>query len=159
GEPWSGHSEGVGLKRRALLRLQAAVPGLSMIARGWELRCIGCASVLGSEPISFKCPRCENLLELVKVDTAPSRSELFGSSARSIWAYRKALPFAEDVQPVSLEEGRTPLVRALRIGKGEGMERLYIKNEGQNPTGSFKDRGMTVAVTRAIEKGAQLLVC
>jgi threonine synthase len=135
---------------------------LSAIAREWQLRCIGCGSVLETEPRSFRCPRCGNLLELRKVRGVPSlRSELFDSSTsiRSLWTYRRALPFDESVTPVSLEEGRTPLVRSVRIGEEDGIEDLYIKNEGQNPTGSFKDRGMTVAVTRALQTGAKMLVC
>ncbi|MCL4355286.1 MAG: threonine synthase [Thaumarchaeota archaeon] len=69
------------------------------------------------------------------------------------------MPFARDVKPISLQEGGTPLVPSSGIGKGLGLQELYIKNEGQNPTGSFKDRGMTVAVTKASQRGARTLVC
>jgi len=72
--------------------------------------------------------------------------------------YRDRLPLAPDAPPVSLGEGSTPLVRALRLGDRLGCE-LWLKWEGANPTGSFKDRGMTVAVSKALEEGAQAVVC
>ena len=60
---------------------------------------------------------------------------------------------------VSLGEGDTPLIRARRLGAAVGLDRLYLKFEGTNPTGSFKDRGMVVAVNRALAGGARLVVC
>jgi threonine synthase len=72
--------------------------------------------------------------------------------------YRDRLPLAPDAPPVSLGEGSTPLVRALRLGDRLGCE-VWLKWEGANPTGSFKDRGMTVAVSKALEEGAQAVVC
>jgi len=60
---------------------------------------------------------------------------------------------------VSLGEGGTPLVRTKRLASSVGLDKLYAKNDGQNPTGSFKDRGMSVAVTRARTLGAKALIC
>jgi threonine synthase len=89
-----------------------------------------------------------------------SKEGLYGDASRpGIWRYRQAFPFPADVNAIGLSEGRTPLVRVSRIGASLGLDHLYVKNEGQNPTGSFKDRGMTVAVTRAIGTGARILVC
>ncbi len=65
----------------------------------------------------------------------------------------------DDVDPVTLGEGGTPLIKSVQIGPAHGLRNLYFKNEGQNPTGSFKDRGMTVAVTRARGSRAKVLVC
>ena len=77
-----------------------------------------------------------------------------------IWRYRKALPLEASVKAVSLSEGHTPLVLVSRIGAKVGLKNLHVKNEGQNPSGSFKDRGMTVAVTRAVHGGSKdLLIC
>ncbi len=76
-----------------------------------------------------------------------------------VWRYAEGLPFRREVRPVSLQEGGTPLVVSSHLRKELGMHELYIKNEGQNPTGSFKDRGMTVAVTRATQRGARTLIC
>ena len=108
---------------------------------------------------SYECARCSNLLELVKEEPV-SKEELYGGSGQvGIWRFRKALPLPREVKAVSLSEGGTPLVPVSRVGAKFGLDGLYVKNEGQNPTGSFKDRGMTVAVTRAVQGGAKLLVC
>ena len=108
---------------------------------------------------SYVCSKCSNLLELVK-DSPVSRTGLYGESAQpGIWSYRKALPIEPDVRAVSLSEGHTPLVLVSRIGAKFGLKGLHVKNEGQNPSGSFKDRGMTVAVTRAVQGGSKLLIC
>ncbi len=74
--------------------------------------------------------------------------------------YRDRLPLAADVRAVSLSEGRTPLIRLSNIPREAGFTgELYVKFEGLNPTGSFKDRGMTVAVTQALHQGAKAIIC
>ena len=72
--------------------------------------------------------------------------------------YRDRLPFAPDDPVVSLNEGSTPLVPAPRLSERTGTE-VWLKLEGANPTGSFKDRGMTCAVSAAVREGAQAVVC
>jgi threonine synthase len=72
--------------------------------------------------------------------------------------YRDLLPVSEGTPVVSLGEGSTPLLHAPRISRRLGVE-LYLKWEGANPTGSFKDRGMTVATSRAAEAGARSVIC
>jgi threonine synthase len=74
--------------------------------------------------------------------------------------YRKFLPVSERTPVVTLEEGNTPLIRASRLAKkiAPGID-LYLKFEGANPTGSFKDRGMTMAMSKAVEKGARAVIC
>jgi threonine synthase len=72
--------------------------------------------------------------------------------------YRDRLPFADDDPVVTLQEGSTPLVRAPRISEEAGAE-VWLKLEGANPTGSFKDRGMTCAVSDAVRSGAQAVIC
>src|SRR5260370_3643750 len=76
------------------------------------------------------------------------------SRPRTLWRYREVLP---DGEPVTLGEGLTALVRASRLGTSMGLKHLYVKDEGLNPTGSFKARGMTAAVTRAKQLGAKTL--
>ncbi|MEZ0241716.1 MAG: threonine synthase [Chloroflexota bacterium] len=73
--------------------------------------------------------------------------------------YRRFLPVTEATPALTLGEGATPLVRAERLGRAIGVPNLYLKVEGQNPTGSFKDRGMVVAVAKAVESGARAIVC
>jgi threonine synthase len=73
--------------------------------------------------------------------------------------YREFLPVTDDTPAVSLGEGFTPLVPLHRIGVRLGLANLHAKVEGQNPTGSFKDRGMVVAVAKAVEGGARSIIC
>lgn len=74
--------------------------------------------------------------------------------------YRKFLPVSERTPVVTLGEGHTPLIRAARLAKkiAPGID-LYLKFEGANPTGSFKDRGMTMAISKAVESGARAVIC
>lgn len=72
----------------------------------------------------------------------------------TLWRYREVLPVRDPGRCVSLGEGFTPLVESPRLARGMGVGRLWIKDEGQNPTGSFKDRGLCMAVSRAWELGA-----
>jgi threonine synthase len=74
--------------------------------------------------------------------------------------YRDRLPVHDDTRVISLGEGNTPLIRLNNIPRETGREvDIYVKYEGLNPTGSFKDRGMTMAVTRAVEEGSRAVIC
>ncbi|MGQ0621994.1 MAG: threonine synthase [Panacagrimonas sp.] len=74
--------------------------------------------------------------------------------------YRHRLPLAREARAISLGEGRTPLIKLENLPNKLGFENeLYVKFEGLNPTGSFKDRGMTVAVTQAVHEGARAIIC
>jgi len=78
---------------------------------------------------------------------------------RLVERYREFLPITDATPIISLGEGFTPLVRIDRIGSRIGVPNLYVKYEGMNPTGSFKDRGMVMAVSKAIEAGAKAVIC
>jgi threonine synthase len=82
-----------------------------------------------------------------------------GLRPRLMDRYARFLPITEATPALGLGEGATPLIRAQRLGDAIGAPNLYLKVEGQNPTGSFKDRGMVVAVAKAIEGGAKAIVC
>jgi threonine synthase len=73
--------------------------------------------------------------------------------------YREHLPVGPATPEIDLLEGSTPLVPSRNIGKALGLKNLYFKYEGLNPTGSFKDRGMVVAVAKALEAGSRVLMC
>jgi threonine synthase len=75
-----------------------------------------------------------------------------------IEAYRSRLPVSESTPVVTLQEGATPLVPAPELSRRTGCE-VWLKVEGANPTGSFKDRGMTMAITKAVEEGSQAVIC
>ena len=125
---------------------------------GWELGCIGCGSLVESELPESRCGKCGDLLE-VKMTREIDGRAIFDGQGPGIWRFVEALPFPARVEPVSLGEGGTPLVRLARTGARVGLDRVYAKNDGQNPTGSFKDRGMSAAVTRAKTLGAKALIC
>ena len=82
-----------------------------------------------------------------------------GPRPRLLQRYRAFLPVTDETPPVSLGEGFTPLVHARTLGRAIGCPELYLKVEGMNPTGSFKDRGMVLAVAKALESRATGLVC
>ncbi|MGH7868521.1 MAG: threonine synthase, partial [Candidatus Dormibacteraceae bacterium] len=90
-----------------------------------------------------------------KEGSAPHPSPRPGVIAR----YRERLPITSQTPEISLGEGSTPLIRSRNLASELGLRHLYFKYEGLNPTGSFKDRGMAVAVAKAVEEGARVLLC
>jgi threonine synthase len=78
---------------------------------------------------------------------------------RLVDRYRRFLPVTDATPALTLGEGFTPLIRAPRLGERVGVPNLHLKLEGLNPTGSFKDRGMVVAVSKALEDGASAIIC
>jgi threonine synthase len=94
--------------------------------------------------------------DLAKV-RAEVQPEVLASRAPSLWRYRELLPLPSDEEPVTLGEGMTPLLPCPRLGAALGLSRLWIKDESQLPTGSFKSRGMTLAVSMARHFGLKRL--
>jgi len=119
------------------------------------------------------CPRCDNrfplskLLNLcacgspllVRYDLKTASALVTKSSLQgrvpTLWRYRELLPLQDDANLISLGEGFTPLIEAKTLAFELGLEQLWIKDEAQNPTGSFKDRGLSLAVSRAKELGVK----
>jgi threonine synthase len=126
----------------------------------FHLRCIACGEVYDRREVIYQCPRCSGLLEVVfdLSEISVTKAEI-ESRAFNLWRYRELMPVEDYTRVVSLNEGGTPLYRADTIAEEIGVKELYIKNEGANPTGSFKDRGMTVGVTKALELGATAVGC
>jgi threonine synthase len=124
----------------------------------YELRCISCGRTVREKESSTRCPSCRAPLD-VHYDLGYIRSRLNRYSLRNSPA--KALKYL-DFYPlrnldlvVSMNEGGTPLYRCTRLSERLGFRDLYIKNEGANPTGVFKDRGSLVELTKAKELGAK----
>ena len=92
--------------------------------------------------------------DLKTASAALTKSSLQGRVS-TLWRYRELLPLEDDANLVSLGEGFTPLLEAKNLVREFGMQRLWIKDEAQNPTGSFKDRGLSLAVSRAKELGVK----
>lgn len=95
-------------------------------------------------------------LESIREGLKPSD---WASRPLSVWRYRELLPIGRRIEPISLGEGGTSLHPCPRLGGMAGVRRLMVKNEGENPTGSFKDRGMTVGITKALELGKGWVAC
>ncbi len=112
--------------------------------------------------IVYFCRKCGDLLE-VKYDFNELAEKLEKSDWRnvplSVWRYKDLMPINDVSKIVSLNEGGTGLHSCHKLGKQLGLLQLYVKNEGENPTGSFKDRGMTVGVSKANELGAKNVIC
>ena len=85
------------------------------------------------------------------------RREKLAERVPTMWRYAEVLPVENEQFQVSLGEGFTPLLQATSLGRKIGVPKLYIKDEGLNPTGSFKARGMSAAISRAAELGAQAI--
>ncbi len=114
-----------------------------------KLRCLKCFNSYDPSPLLFLCPKCGLPLE---VRIRLSR-DIDWSSIRarplSVWRYRELLPLPKDAKIITMGEGGTPLIKSVGIARKYGLSNLYFKFEGSNPTGSFKDRGMTLAVSLA----------
>jgi threonine synthase len=118
-------------------------------------QCIECRARYPLTQVIFTCPACGDLLEIVYEPGEPAGRRFEG---QGVWRYPAFLP-GDPRQAVTLGEGATGLHRCRRLGRELGIDQLHVKNEGENPTGSFKDRGMTVGVSNAIAIGARTVAC
>jgi threonine synthase len=128
-------------------------------AADWMLECSSCGAVRGPEGLPTVCERCGMPWLVRYPDRVPvlvDRAEL--RRLHGMWRFRRFLPLAEGEEPVTLGEGDTPLLRTARAGSRLGLDDLWVKDEGANPTGSFKARGLSAAVTRAVLAGAKRFV-
>jgi threonine synthase len=113
----------------------------------WSLNCSVCAyQKSDGTQLASLCPDCGQPL-MVKYPGAVPRSAV--TSDASLWRYRAAMPLLAHEQPVTLGEGMTPMIELPHLAKEVGVRRLWVKDEGINPTASFKARGLMMAVTRA----------
>ena len=134
-------------------------------------RCIAahCRAEFDLDARLYVCSRCGGLLDIERREEIDSstlreiwqqrRSSLDPRDRSGVWRFREFLPFTDDTQIVSLGEGNTPLYDAPRSADYCRLPQLKLKHQGCNPTGSFKDTGMTAAVTQARKLGARLVVC
>lgn len=143
----------------------------SVSQKTYRFRCIACGDVTGSAAQNFRCVRCGDLLEIIYPRAAANAVDLrstwkqrrLSSSAvdlSGVWRFRDLLPALEsEEQAITLREGNTPLYELPQCAKITGVPRLYAKHQGMNPTGSFKDTGMTVAATFARQAGFRWVAC
>ena len=125
-----------------------------------HLECAACHLEHEARRLLNLCRECGKPLlaryDLKRAGQTLTKESLVGRRP-DLWRYREVLPVEDETNIVSLGEGWTPLLRAEQVGKELGIENLYIKDESQNPTQSFKARGMSAAVSMAKELGAQKL--
>ncbi len=123
-----------------------------------RLVCIHCGAEYLADEVIYHCRRCSHLLavqyDLDSITIAPG---VWERRPISVWRYRELLPVSS--APVTLMEGGTPLYHLKQLGEEIGVRALYAKHEGMNPTGSFKDRGMTVGVSMALQLGMTSVAC
>jgi threonine synthase len=134
----------------------------------WQA-CLACGNKIPETDPHPRCPLCGGLLEIQHRPPDLTRDELLAcfterrgrlpaTPASGVWRFREVvLPGASQI--VSHPEGNTPLLHRDALDRWTGAQRLLLKHEGHNPTGSFKDRGMTVGVTQAIRVGATAVAC
>ncbi|HUY96438.1 MAG TPA: threonine synthase [Verrucomicrobiae bacterium] len=125
------------------------------------LRCRACGTEVPLAP-THVCDHCFGPLEVAydyAVVARQATRAAIEAGPHSMWRYRALLPYEAAEPPVSLGEGLTPLVHAERLGERLGLRRLFVKNDSQNPTNSFKDRVVSVAASWAREQGFAVLGC
>ena len=142
-----------------------------------QLRCIGCGVVSEKAERNFRCASCGDLLEIVFPNWSASdatrqdaaslialwrqrRTSGLPVDESGVWRFRELLPSFRDWQEIiTLREGNTPLYEMPRCAGIAGLQQLYAKHQGMNPTGSFKDTGMTVAASVARREGFRWAAC
>jgi threonine synthase len=151
-----------------------------------QLRCTECAAIIEKDEVSsnFRCPLCHGLYEVIYPWSSATAGAPADSSSRlpnpsalrylwaerrtstlavdqsGVWRFRDLLPILDDPQKaVTLREGNTPLYDLPRCAKSAGIDWLLAKHQGMNPTGSFKDTGMTAALSVAVERRFEWVAC
>ncbi|MBZ5686225.1 MAG: threonine synthase [Acidobacteriia bacterium] len=152
--------------------VSTSTPGLRQ--ENFRFRCIACGDLSDAASQDFRCGHCGDLLEITYPtwkETKPDAAKLKSTWQKrrlssspvdlsGVWRYRDLLPALDDEQQViTLREGNTPLYELPRCARITDVPRLFAKHQGMNPTGSFKDAGMTVAATFARRAGFRWVAC
>ena len=127
-----------------------------------HLECALCSKAYPAKELHNLCDDCQRPLwvkyDLAKIRTAFSKSHLT-NRPETFWRYKELLPIEDDQKIVSLGEGLTPLLETKRLAERFGIRKLWIKDESRLPTGSFKARGMALAISKANEFGVRKVAC
>src|SRR5580658_5251118 len=158
-----------------MLPPSTSTPDVSRKARPlvFRFRCIACGHLSDDAAQNFRCVNCGDLLEItyprwkeakpnadqLKSAWKQRRLSLDSVDLSGVWRFREFLPFVSDQAVISLREGNTPLYDLPQCARITGVPRLFAKHQGLNPTGSFKDTGMTVAATFARLAGFRWVAC
>lgn len=147
-----------------LVREGTTTPNIEALSR-IVVRCMDCGTLASAAKSVSHCEACGGLLDaeitpgaaLTPETVIAGRSKTARNSG--VWRYQALLPLLPDDAIVSRAEGNTPIYFDDRIAQYAGIGRIGLKHEGQNPTGSFKDRGMTVGISHAKAVGAKIVAC
>ena len=127
-----------------------------------KLKCSRCGTEYSLKQKLCMCPKNDGgRLDILYDYEALSKrisKRTFGQRPSTVWKYFELLPVEKETNIVTLEAGGTPLIKSYNLAKKIGLKNLYLKNETVNPTGSFKDRSMTVGVSKAVEFGIQTTI-
>ena len=124
----------------------------------FRLVCVHCGAEYSQDEIIYRCKKCDHLLTVkYDLDSIGIDKKEMDKRPLRLWKYKELLPVTRE--PISLQEGGTPLYHLKALGEELGLKHLYAKHEGMNPSGSFKDRGMTVGVSMALQLGKKTVAC
>ena len=125
-------------------------------------KCVKCGKIYESTPDLTNCT-CGGILDIIYdydyIKTQLTKEKLASRRDNSMWRYRELLPVEESTPAPPLRVGWSPLYKASRLAKELGIARLYVKDDGVNPTASLKDRASSMAVAKAMEAGAKVIAC
>ena len=126
-------------------------------------RCIKCGAEFEATDDTYTCPNCGGVLDIIFdykwIHSKVSRKKLAGRTEFSLWRYMEFLPIEEGSRLCPLRSGWSPLYKTGALGEAIGLDNLYIKDDGQNPTSSLKDRASAIAAVRAFRAGKGILAC
>ena len=125
-------------------------------------KCVRCGKTYAAVPDLTIC-ECGGILDITydyeSIKARLTKEVLANRAERSMWRYRELLPIEEDTAPTPLRVGWSPLYEEPRLAEQLGLGRLFVKDDGQNPTASLKDRASAMAVAKARETGAKVIAC
>ena len=125
-------------------------------------KCVKCGKTYDAVPDLTNC-ECGGILDIVYdydyIRTRLTKEKLAARQDHTMWRYRELLPVEEDTPNTPLRVGWSPLYEEPRLAEQLGLKRLWVKDDGQNPTASLKDRASAMAVAKAREAGAKVIAC
>ncbi|MCS6835109.1 MAG: threonine synthase [Anaerolineae bacterium] len=129
------------------------------MSKSMFLQCVICGRQYGLSEVTYTCPDCgeagtlDILYDYAALRASVDRDAIGHSSLMNVWRYKALLPIADESPVPSLSVGWTPLYNAPRVAESLGLRQVWLKDDGRNPTASYKDRASVVVVTRAMELG------
>ena len=125
-------------------------------------KCVKCCKIYDATPNLTNCS-CGGILDIIYdydyIKTVLTKEKLAARQDNSMWRYRELLPVEETTQAPPLRVGWSPLYEAKTLAAQLGIKKLYVKDDGLNPTASLKDRASSMAVAKATEAGAKVIAC